>query len=31
MNISFSGNYFRQNKILHPSSNNVVTIYIGYK
>ena len=30
MNVKFSGNYFVQNKILHPNTNNV-TIYIIYK
>ena len=31
MNVKFSGNYFVQNKILHPNNNNVVNIYIVYK
>ena len=31
MNISFSGNYFKQEKILHPNNNIVVNIYIAYK
>ena len=31
MNISFNGNYFKQNKVLHPNNNNVVNIYIAYK
>ena len=31
MNVKFSGNYFVQNKVLHPNNNNVVNIYIVYK
>ena len=31
ININFSGNYFRQDKVLHPNNNNVVNIYIVYK
>ena len=31
MNISFNGNYFKQNKMLHPDNNSVVNIYIVYK
>ena len=30
MSVKFSGNYFVQNKVLHPN-NNVVNIYIVYK
>ena len=28
MNVNFSSNYFRQDKILHPNSNNLTNIYI---
>ena len=31
MNIKFEGNYFVQNKVVHPNNNNVVNIYIVYK
>ena len=31
MNVNFSGNYFVQNKVLHPNTNNIVNIYIVYK
>ena len=31
MNVKFSGNYFVQNKVLHPNTNNVVYIYIVFK
>ena len=31
MKISFSGNYFRQDKALHPNNNSVVNISIVYK
>ena len=31
MSVKFDGNYFVQNKVLHPNSNNVVNIYIVYK
>ena len=31
MNVSFSGNYFEQNKVLHPNTNNDVNIYIVCK
>ena len=31
MNISFSGNYFRQDKVLHPNTSDVLNIYIVYK
>ena len=29
-NVEFSGNYFVQNKVLHPNNNTVVNIYIVY-
>ena len=31
MNIKFEGNYFVQNKVVHPNNNNAVNIYIVYK
>ena len=31
INVKFSGNYFVQNKVVHPDNNNVVNIYIIYK
>ena len=31
MNLSFAGNYFKQNKIVHPNDRNVVDIYIVYE
>ena len=31
MSVKFNGNYFVQNKVLHPNNNNVVNIYIVYK
>ena len=31
MSVEFNGNYFVQNKVLHPNTNNVVNIYIVYK
>ena len=31
MSVKFNGNYFVQNKMLHPNNNNVVNIYIVYK
>ena len=31
MIVKFNGNYFVQNKVLHPNTNNVVNIYIVYK
>ena len=31
MNVEFNGNYFVQNKVLHPNNNKVVNIYIVYK
>ena len=31
MNVEFNGNYFVQNKVIHPNTNNVVNIYIVYK
>ena len=31
MSVKFNGNYFVQNKVLHPNTNNVVNIYIVYK
>ena len=31
MNVEFNGNYFVQNKVLHPNNNNVVNIYIVYE
>ena len=31
MNLEFNGNYFVQNKVLHPNNNNVVNIYVVYK
>ena len=31
MNLKFNGNYFEQNKVLHPSTSNVVNIYVVYK
>ena len=30
MSVDFSGNYFKQNKIIHPN-NPIVNIYIVYK
>ena len=31
MNVKFNVNYFLQNKVLHPNTNNVVNIFIVYK
>ena len=31
ISVEFNGNYFVQNKVLHPNTNNVVNIYIVYK
>ena len=31
MNLEFGGNYFVQNKVVHPNNNKVVNIYIVYK
>ena len=31
MNTEFNGNYFVQNKIVHPTNNKVVNIYIVYE
>ena len=31
MNVEFNGNYFAQNKVLHPTNNTVVNIYIVYR
>ena len=31
MSVNFSGNYFKQNEIIHPYNKNVVNIYIVYK
>ena len=31
MSVKFDGNYFLQNKVLHPNSINVVNIYVAYK
>ena len=31
MSVSFSENYFKQNKVVHPNTKNVVNIYIVYK
>ena len=31
MSIYFSGNYFRQNNIIHPNNKNIVNIYIVCK
>ena len=31
MNVEFNGNYFVQNKVLHPNNNKVLNIYIVYK
>ena len=31
MSVKLNGNYFVQNKVLHPDDNNVVNIYIVYK
>ena len=31
MNVEFNGNYFVQNKVLHPSNNTVVNICIVYR
>ena len=31
MNVEFNGNYFAQNKVLHPNNNKVVNIYIVYE
>ena len=31
MSVNFIGNYFVQNKVLHPNNNKVVNIYIVYK
>ena len=31
MNVEFNGNYFVQDKELHPSNNTVVNIYIVYR
>ena len=30
INVKFNGNYFEQNKVLHPSKSNVVNIYVVY-
>ena len=31
MSVNFSGNYVKQNKIIHPNNKSVVNIYIVYK
>ena len=31
MSVKFNGNYFVQNKVLHPNNNNVINIYVAYK
>ena len=31
MNVEYNGNYFAQNKVLHPSNNTAVNIYIVYR
>ena len=31
MNLKFEGNYFVQNKVIHPNNNKVVNIYIVYR
>ena len=31
MSVEFNGNYFVQNEVLHPNTNNVVNICIVYK
>ena len=31
MSVKFNGNYFLENKMLHPNNDNVVNIYIVYK
>ena len=31
MNLEFNGNYFVQNKVLHPNNNKFVNIYIVYE
>ena len=31
MNLKFEGNYFVQNKVIHPNNNKVVHIYIVYR
>ena len=31
MSVSFSGNYFKQSKVVHPNKKSVVNIYIVYK
>ena len=31
INVEFNGNYFVQNKVIHPSNNTVVNIYIVYR
>ena len=31
MNTEFNGNYFVQNKVVHPSNNKIVNIYIIFK
>ena len=31
MHVSFSGNHFRQNKVIIPNNNNVINIYCVYK
>ena len=31
VSIKFNGNYFVQNKVLHPNNDNVANIYIVYK
>ena len=31
MSVKLNGNYFVQNKVLHPNNNNFANIYIVYK
>ena len=31
MNLKFEGNYFVQNRVIHPNDNKVVDIYIAYR
>ena len=31
MNLKFEGNYFVQNKVIHPNNNKVVNVYIVYR
>ena len=31
VNVKLNGNYFVQNKVVHPNNNNVLNIYIVYK